>query len=63
MTHADYIAHDADDQSLVVAHAGTDPVKFLSLLNDAEFELVALNSSRFPEAAESTLCLYPCPFP
>jgi len=46
-----YIAHDADDQSLVVAHAGTDPVKFLSLLNDAEFELVALNSSRFPEAA------------
>ncbi|KAJ7021753.1 alpha/beta-hydrolase [Mycena alexandri] len=50
-----YIAHDADDQSLVVAHAGTDPVKFLSLLNDAEFALVALNSSRFPEAAGTNI--------
>ncbi|KAJ7473033.1 alpha/beta-hydrolase [Mycena galericulata] len=46
-----YIAHDADEQTLVVAHEGTDPFKFLSLLNDAELALTPLNSSRFPEAA------------
>ncbi|KAJ7908195.1 alpha/beta-hydrolase [Mycena leptocephala] len=46
-----FIAHDADDQSLVVAHEGTDPTKLLSILNDAQFGLVALNASRFPEAA------------
>ncbi|KAJ6454167.1 alpha/beta-hydrolase [Mycena sanguinolenta] len=50
-----YIAHDSDQQQLVVAHEGTDPVKFLSILNDAKFGLVPLNSSRFPEAANTDI--------
>ncbi|KAF8148557.1 Alpha/Beta hydrolase protein [Mycena galopus ATCC 62051] len=50
-----YIAHDADQQQLVVAHEGTDPVKFLSILNDAQFGLVALNQSRFPQNANGSI--------
>ncbi|KAJ7748195.1 alpha/beta-hydrolase [Mycena maculata] len=50
-----YIAHDADEQTLVVAHEGTDPFKFFSLLNDAELALTPLNSSRFPEAANTDI--------
>ncbi|KAJ7913227.1 alpha/beta-hydrolase [Mycena leptocephala] len=46
-----YIAHDKDEQSLVVAHEGTDAQSILSLLNDAEFSLAALNVSRFPSSA------------
>ncbi|KAJ7887706.1 alpha/beta-hydrolase [Mycena leptocephala] len=34
-----YIAHDAVDQSLVVAHEGTDAKNILSILNDAQFGL------------------------
>lgn len=52
--HADYIAHDGLDQSLVVAHEGTDAKNILSILNDAQFGLVPLNVSRFPESAGST---------
>ncbi|KAJ7867838.1 alpha/beta-hydrolase [Mycena leptocephala] len=46
-----YIAHDEDEQSLVIAHEGTDAQSILSLLNDAEFSLAALNVSRFPSSA------------
>ncbi|KAK7026324.1 lipase-3 domain-containing protein [Favolaschia claudopus] len=46
-----FIAHDTQEETLVVAHEGTDPFKFLSIINDAKFKLVALNASRFPEAA------------
>ncbi|KAJ6624859.1 alpha/beta-hydrolase [Mycena sp. CBHHK59/15] len=50
-----FIAHDADDQSLVVAHEGTDSknMQALSILNDAQFGLVDLNATRFPQTAES----------
>ncbi|KAJ6537153.1 hypothetical protein B0H19DRAFT_1270814 [Mycena capillaripes] len=30
----DHIAHNAPDESLVVVHKGTDPHKFISILND-----------------------------
>ncbi|KAG6862981.1 hypothetical protein C0993_000654 [Termitomyces sp. T159_Od127] len=43
-----FVAHDPSTQSIVVAHQGTDPKEFLSVLNDAEFPLVSLNASRFP---------------
>ncbi|KAJ7822824.1 alpha/beta-hydrolase [Mycena olivaceomarginata] len=46
-----FIAHDAADQSLVVAHEGTHPENILSLLNDAEFALVNVDTARFPQAA------------
>ncbi|KAF7342564.1 Lipase-3 domain-containing protein [Mycena sanguinolenta] len=46
-----FIAHDAEDQSLVVAHEGTDPDNILSLLNDAEFALVDVNTTAIPQAA------------
>ncbi|KAH0583182.1 hypothetical protein H2248_011065 [Termitomyces sp. 'cryptogamus'] len=45
-----FIAHDPSTQSIVVAHEGTDPHSLLSILNDVEFPLVSLNSSRFPSA-------------
>ncbi|KAJ7628922.1 alpha/beta-hydrolase [Roridomyces roridus] len=46
-----YIAYDAQDQSVVVAHEGTDPDNILSLLNDAEFLLEDIDTTRFPQAA------------
>ncbi|KAJ7698320.1 alpha/beta-hydrolase [Mycena rosella] len=46
-----FIAHDAQDNSIVVAHEGTDAKNILSIVNDAEFGLVPLNVSRFPETA------------
>ncbi|KAJ7324045.1 alpha/beta-hydrolase [Mycena albidolilacea] len=46
-----FIAHDAADQSLVVAHEGTHTENILSLLNDAEFALVNVDTARFPQAA------------
>jgi hypothetical protein len=53
-----YIAHDADDQALVVAHEGTDPKEFLSILNDAEFGLVPLNASRFPSTVGQNITVH-----
>ncbi|KAJ6517430.1 alpha/beta-hydrolase [Mycena vitilis] len=53
-----YIAHDAEDESLVVAHEGTDVGSFLSVLNDAKFELVALNATRFPETAGKNITVH-----
>ncbi|KAJ6561212.1 alpha/beta-hydrolase [Mycena vulgaris] len=44
-----FIAHDQDDESIVVAHEGTDSKNILSILNDAKFGLVDLNVTRFPE--------------
>ncbi|KAK7045011.1 lipase-3 domain-containing protein [Favolaschia claudopus] len=46
-----FIAHDPVDQSLVVAHEGTDPDNLLSILNDAEFALVDIDTQRIPQAA------------
>ncbi|KAJ7824121.1 alpha/beta-hydrolase, partial [Mycena leptocephala] len=48
-----YIAHDAVDRSLVVAHEGMDAKNILSILNDAQFGLVPLNVLRFSETAGS----------
>ncbi|KAJ7816398.1 alpha/beta-hydrolase [Mycena leptocephala] len=53
-----YIAHDADDQSLVVAHEGTDAKNILSILNDAQFGLVPLNVLRFPETAGKNITVH-----
>ncbi|KAJ7157706.1 alpha/beta-hydrolase [Mycena crocata] len=44
------IAHDTVDQSLVVAHEGTDPDNVLSILNDADFFLTAVDTARIPQA-------------
>ncbi|KAJ7850042.1 alpha/beta-hydrolase [Mycena olivaceomarginata] len=46
-----YIAHDPADESIVVAHEGTDSKNILSILNDAKFGLVDLNVTRFPDTA------------
>jgi len=53
-----YIAYSADDDALVVAHEGTDPQKLLSILNDAQFGLVPLNASRFPETAGQNITVH-----
>ncbi|KAJ6506090.1 alpha/beta-hydrolase [Mycena vulgaris] len=53
-----YIAHDADDQTIVVAHEGTDAGNLLSILNDAQFGLVPLNVSRFPETAGKNITVH-----
>ena len=52
-SYAVFVAQDTDSQAIVVAHQGTDPEKFLSLLNDAEFGQVAMNSTLFPSAAST----------
>ncbi|KAJ7777291.1 alpha/beta-hydrolase [Mycena metata] len=46
-----YIAHDPTDNSIVVAHEGTDTANILSILNDVELGLVDLNVTRFPSSA------------
>ncbi|CAK5277150.1 unnamed protein product [Mycena citricolor] len=46
-----FIAHDPEQDSIVVAHEGTDPNKILSLVNDVEFLLDDIDESRFPRAA------------
>lgn len=50
-TRAVFVAQDPDSQSIVVAHQGTDPEKFLSVLNDAKFAQVAMNTTLFTSAA------------
>ncbi|GBE86037.1 hypothetical protein SCP_0805610 [Sparassis crispa] len=49
-----FIAQDAQTQSVVVAHGGTDPYKLFSDLNDAEFKQVPPNATRFPKASGGT---------
>ncbi|KAJ3818995.1 alpha/beta-hydrolase [Lentinula raphanica] len=46
-----FIAHDPSTDTIVVAHQGTDPNNLLSILNDAKFGLVDLNTTRFTAAA------------
>ncbi|KAJ6459180.1 alpha/beta-hydrolase [Mycena vitilis] len=46
-----FIAQDSVDQSLVIAHEGTDPDNVLSILNDAEFILEDVDTARIPQAA------------
>ncbi|KAJ7719310.1 alpha/beta-hydrolase [Mycena metata] len=53
-----YIAHDGTDNTLVVAHEGTDAKNILSILNDAEFGLVPLNETRFPETAGKNITVH-----
>ncbi|KAJ7156889.1 alpha/beta-hydrolase [Mycena crocata] len=43
-----FIAHDQAEDTIVVAHEGTSSKNILSILNDAKFGLVDLNSTRFP---------------
>ncbi|KAJ3934131.1 MAG: alpha/beta-hydrolase [Lentinula lateritia] len=45
-----FIAHDPSTNTIVVAHQGTDPNNLLSILNDAKFGLVDLNTTRFTAA-------------
>ncbi|KAJ3797474.1 alpha/beta-hydrolase [Lentinula aff. detonsa] len=45
-----FIAHDPSTSTIVVAHQGTDPNNLLSILNDAKFGLVDLNTTRFTTA-------------
>ncbi|KAF7291301.1 Lipase-3 domain-containing protein [Mycena indigotica] len=53
-----YIAHSAEDDAIVVAHEGTDPKKLLSILNDAQFGLVPLNASRFPDTEDQNITVH-----
>jgi len=46
-----FVAHDPSTNTIVVAHQGTDPNNLLSILNDAKFGLVDLNTTRFTAAA------------
>jgi len=50
-----FISSDTQSQSIIVAHEGTDPTEFLSLLNDAKVAQVAMDSKRFPKAAQGSL--------
>ncbi|KAL0953219.1 hypothetical protein HGRIS_004472 [Hohenbuehelia grisea] len=50
-----FVAHDPVTQSIVVAHQGTEPSNILSILNDAQFLLTGLNSTRFPAAKDGSI--------
>lgn len=50
-----FVASDPQSQSIIVSHEGTDPTKFLSLLNDAKIAQVAMDSKRFPKAAQGAV--------
>ncbi|EKM59656.1 uncharacterized protein PHACADRAFT_114705 [Phanerochaete carnosa HHB-10118-sp] len=50
-----FIAQDPDNQSIVVAHQGTDPEELLSDLNDLEVAQVSMNTTLFPSAAQGSL--------
>jgi len=45
-----FIAHDPTDNSVVVAHQGTDSHSILSIANDAAFGLASVNQTNFPGA-------------
>ncbi|KAJ8079377.1 hypothetical protein AAF712_010955 [Marasmius tenuissimus] len=47
-----FVANDPSDNSIVVAHQGTDPFNFLSVLNDALFLLKDINPNRFTSAKD-----------
>ncbi|KAF9258560.1 alpha/beta-hydrolase [Marasmius fiardii PR-910] len=42
-----FVAHDPTTNSIIVAHQGTNSKNLLSILNDAQFLLKPLNSTRF----------------
>ncbi|OSD03904.1 alpha/beta-hydrolase [Trametes coccinea BRFM310] len=46
------VAHDADEDTIVVAHQGTDPKNFLSDLNDLKFAQVGANKTVLPAAGD-----------
>ena len=45
-----YVAHDAEQDQIVVAHQGTDPKNLLSDLNDINFLQVDANTTVLPDA-------------
>ncbi|KAK7470790.1 hypothetical protein VKT23_002208 [Stygiomarasmius scandens] len=45
-----FVAHDPSTDTIVVAHQGTEPENFLSVLNDLQFFLEDLNTTRFTSA-------------
>ncbi|KAJ7458560.1 alpha/beta-hydrolase [Mycena latifolia] len=53
-----FIAYDPTSESLVVAHEGTDAKNILSIANDAQFGLVPLNATRFPETADQNITVH-----
>ncbi|KAF8484177.1 alpha/beta-hydrolase [Gautieria morchelliformis] len=48
-----FIVHDPTEQSIVVAHQGTNSTNPLSVINDLEFNLEPLDSTLFPGASSS----------
>ncbi|CDO69250.1 hypothetical protein BN946_scf185042.g152 [Trametes cinnabarina] len=47
-----FVAHDVDEDTIVVAHQGTDPKNFLSDLNDLKFAQVGANKTVLPTASD-----------
>jgi len=43
-----YVGYDSSLKSIIVAHQGTDPTQFLSVLTDAQVWQTSLPTSRFP---------------
>ncbi|EIM80306.1 alpha/beta-hydrolase [Stereum hirsutum FP-91666 SS1] len=48
-----FVSHDNKTQSIVVAHQGTDSSNVLSIINDAEFLDVGINTTLFPNAGSN----------
>ena len=49
-----YVAHDAAEDQIVVAHQGTDPKNLLSDLNDINFIQVDANTTVLPDAGSES---------
>ncbi|KAH9940517.1 alpha/beta-hydrolase [Epithele typhae] len=47
-----FVAHDKEQEAIVVAHQGTDPKKLLSDLNDIKILQVAVNLTNLPNAPD-----------
>lgn len=50
-----YVGYDKVLQSAIVAHQGTDPTKFLSILTDLKFILTGLPEEAFPGVSDDVL--------
>ncbi|CAA7259111.1 unnamed protein product [Cyclocybe aegerita] len=49
-----YVGFSPSQNSIIVAHEGTDPTQFLSLLTDANIVLASLSTSLFPGVTSGT---------
>ncbi|KAI0642876.1 alpha/beta-hydrolase [Trametes meyenii] len=47
-----FVAHDVDEDTIVVAHQGTNPKNLLSDLNDIKFRQVDANTTVLPDAGD-----------